>query len=87
MKILQEQFEELVLFSFTLSTCISNIEGRIFLDTHTVSGQQPVTKILFHKLNMVTTYDYIKNILRIFEANSPKIFKTIQPRPKIKTFL
>ena len=43
MEILQEQFAELIIFSFTLSTCVSNIEARIFLDTHTLSGQQLVT--------------------------------------------
>ena len=32
MEILQEQFSELIIFSFTLSNCISNIEARVLLD-------------------------------------------------------
>ena len=58
MEILQEQFAGLIIFSFTLSTFISNIEARIFLDTQCLE-QQPVTKfnfILFYKKGAHTKY-------------------------------
>ena len=68
MEILQEQFAGLIIFPFTLSrscSCIPNIEARIFLDTHTMSGQHPVTKVvLIKKACAPNTYGYIiiKNI-------------------------
>ena len=45
MEILQEQFAGLFAFSFTLSILLYVYQiSNIFLDTHTVSGQLPVTK-------------------------------------------
>ena len=47
--ILQEQFKGFIIFNYysIYMYSISNIEDRIFLDTHTASGQQLVTKFCF----------------------------------------
>ena len=62
MEILREQFTGLIIFSFsfTLCTFISNIEARIFLDTH------------IKKACTSNTYDYIifrRQLAQAYEHN------------------
>ena len=75
MEILREQFTGFIIFSFsfTLSTFISNIEARIFLDTSLIKKRA-------HQIRMII----LRTFLRTSEAKFPKYLRTFSLGPKIR---